>query len=319
MNEILFRAVQPEDFEGVIATMVANDRLFEGEAAEDDLRVMLRNDWDNPAFNIPTDAWVAVAPGGQIVGYELAYDFDNELAASCDGYVHPDYFGRGVGTRLLALAEKRVRAATAALPPDRRIALQAATMANDDFSHQLFADAGFAPIRHFWQMRVTHNAPPAAPVWPEGISVRQFVVGQDELATYEMMEEAFADHWGHTRRSFEEWKQSQFDRDDFDPSLWFLAYDGDELAGGALCFKRADIGWVRGLGVRRPWRQRGLGMALLQHGFGALYARDRATVGLGVDASSLTGATRLYERAGMQIFSHYIKFEKVLREGKSHQ
>jgi hypothetical protein len=37
-------------------------------------------------------------------------------------------------------------------------------------------------------------------------------------------------------------------------------------------------------------------------------------VGLGVDASSLTGADRLYRRAGMQEVKREFTFEKVLRE-----
>ncbi len=60
------------------------------------------------------------------------------------------------------------------------------------------------------------------------------------------------------------------------------------------------MGWVNLLGVRRPWRRRGVALALLQHSFREFYARDRRKVGLGVDAQSLTGATRLYEKAGMR-------------------
>ena len=52
------------------------------------------------------------------------------------------------------------------------------------------------------------------------------------------------------------------------------------------------------LGVRRPWRKRGLGLALLLHSFSAFHRRGQRRVSLGVDAGSLTGALRLYERAG---------------------
>jgi mycothiol synthase len=102
-------------------------------------------------------------------------------------------------------------------------------------------------------------------------------------------------------------------RTDFDPSLWFLAFDGDQLAGVVIGFVRgAETGWVRGLGVRRPWRGRGLGLALLQQAFAAFYGRGLRTVGLGVDAQSPTGATRLYERAGMHVTERYDTMEKIL-------
>jgi ribosomal protein S18 acetylase RimI-like enzyme len=77
-----------------------------------------------------------------------------------------------------------------------------------------------------------------------------------------------------------------------------------------------DLGFVNTLGVRRPWRRRGLGEALLQHAFGEFYRRGRKQVGLGVDASSLTGATRLYEKVGMHVAQQVDLYELELRPGK---
>jgi hypothetical protein len=39
-------------------------------------------------------------------------------------------------------------------------------------------------------------------------------------------------------------------------------------------------------------------------------------VGLGVDADSLTGATRLYEKAGMHVVRELATYEKELRAGE---
>lgn len=72
------------------------------------------------------------------------------------------------------------------------------------------------------------------------------------------------------------------------------------------------MGWIFGLGVRRPWRRRGLGLALLRHCLGALYDRGKRRVGLGVDAQSPTGATRLYEKAGMSVYRRNGIYEKDL-------
>ena len=75
------------------------------------------------------------------------------------------------------------------------------------------------------------------------------------------------------------------------------------------------MGWVDTLGVRRPWRRQGLAEALLYHSFRELRRRGRTSVGLGVDASSLTGATRLYEKAGMRAIRKFTRYEKELRPG----
>jgi hypothetical protein len=60
----------------------------------------------------------------------------------------------------------------------------------------------------------------------------------------------------------------------------------------------------------------GLGLALLQHSFVALHDRGCKRVGLGVDAGSLTGATRLYEKAGMRPVQQVTLYEKEIRPGK---
>jgi ribosomal protein S18 acetylase RimI-like enzyme len=101
----------------------------------------------------------------------------------------------------------------------------------------------------------------------------------------------------------------------FDPSLWFLAMDGDAVAGVLMGEILPDRGWVNDLAVRRPWRGRGLGEALLRHSFGEFYRRGQRTVSLGVDSQNLTGATRLYQRVGMRAERQYDICERVLQPG----
>ena len=81
-------------------------------------------------------------------------------------------------------------------------------------------------------------------------------------------------------------------------------------------FLRFLHGFVDALGVRRPWRRSGLGLALLHQCFSAFYQRKTRTVKLMVDSRNLTGATRLYERAGMRVTQLHYTYEKELRPGK---
>jgi hypothetical protein len=57
-------------------------------------------------------------------------------------------------------------------------------------------------------------------------------------------------------------------------------------------------------------------MAMLQHAFGEFYRRGKQRVGLGVDATSLTNATQLYERAGMHVARQYDTYSFEIRPGK---
>ena len=134
--------------------------------------------------------------------------------------------------------------------------------------------------------------------------------------------EAFADHWGEGRETYEDFRHHHLDAPEYDAGLWFVAWDGNELAGyvGAQENSREDPsrGYIAVLGVRRPYRRRGLGEALLLHAFGALHARGRLGVDLHVDADSLTGATGLYAKVGMTAHPRFATWEKELRPGRAY-
>jgi mycothiol synthase len=169
-----------------------------------------------------------------------------------------------------------------------------------------FLDArGYTAIRASFTMEIELEDVPPAPVAVDGIELRPYRPVEDEQRTYEAQEEAFEDHWGHNPQSIETWREFSVKQANFDPSLWFLAWDGDEVAGLSLNFPERSgdpgYGWVGTLGVRRAYRRRGIGEALLRHSFRALHDRGRRRVRLSVDAESSTGAARLYERAGMQV------------------
>ncbi len=74
-------------------------------------------------------------------------------------------------------------------------------------------------------------------------------------------------------------------------------------------------GWVSPLSVRSPWRRRGIGLALLHQTFSEFYRRGTPKVALYVDSQNLSGATRLYERAGMHVVQLHHQYEKELRPG----
>ncbi len=305
------RAPTIDDLHAVVA--LVNDCSIAEGGRPDETSQNLLSDWNTPGLALATNAWVASAPDGKIVGYEQVEVSDDDSPCELDGYVHPDCTGQGIGASLLRLAEDRARAALAIDAHKQPARLHGNIAAANVGARQLFSDAGYHVVRHFWRMEIELHAPPARPIWPAGISIRTFVPGQDERATHATIEEAFEDHWEHAPIGFDEWSRRQIQRDDFDPAFWFLANDGDEVVGTVLCYARsASMGWVRGLGVRRGWRGRGLGLALLQHAFGAFYSCGRSTIGLGVDAQSPTGATRLYQRAGMRVTEEYETYEKVL-------
>ncbi len=172
---------------------------------------------------------------------------------------------------------------------------------------------GYVVIRHSYRMRIDFAEPPADPEWPDGVSVRP-ATEADIRPAYDVYSETFVDTWEFGNDPFDEWSHWMLE-EGLDLSLWFVAEAAGEAAGIALCkpFEgEVGLGWVRVLGVRRPWRRQGLGRALLLHVFGEFHRRGFHGVGLGVDAESLTGAHRLYESAGMRVYRQSNVYEKTL-------
>jgi ribosomal protein S18 acetylase RimI-like enzyme len=172
---------------------------------------------------------------------------------------------------------------------------------------------GFELVRHSQRMQIDLSEPPPAPVWPDGLEARTFRPG-DERVVHAVQHEAFEDSWEPANAPFEEWEHWFLGSSPrFAPDLWFLALDGDEPAGVAICHPHPGdptLGWVGELGVLRPWRRRGLGRALLLQAFAAFRERGLQRAALGVDAESLTGANRLYESAGMHVAARFDIYEK---------
>ena len=274
----------------------------------------LRTEWQAPSFDLDNDAWMVFAAGGQLVGYA---EMGQRQHAKIYAFVRvlPAYAGRGIGEHLLQLAEAWGRQHMDEADPQVRVTLNSWASSRNEVAQQRLERAGYEVIRRHWRMEIDMEVAPPEPEWPEGITVRTFQSDMDR-EVFEMIDTAFQDHWGHMSGDFEEWRHWTIERESFDPTLWFLAFEGEQIAGGSLCTTFMDIGWVDTLAVLRPWRRKGLGRALLLHSFGELYRRGRHKVGLGVDSQNLTGATRLYERVGMHVARQYISYQKELRSGK---
>lgn len=215
---------------------------------------------------------------------------------------------------LLSMAESRARILMEQAQPGVQVTVTSWVSSIDQESLRCYERAGFQEVRRNWRMEIELGGQHALPTWPEGVELRPFVPERDDRAIFEMIERAFEDHWGHTPEDFEEWRHWAIEQADFEPSLYHIAWAGDQPIGAALC-NAGPIGWVNSLAVAREWRGRGVGLALLQHAFGEFSRRDLRRAGLSVDSENLTGATRLYQRAGMRKTREYLKMNKALRAG----
>ena len=312
--EFQVRHLSLDDIADLTQLLIANDIATFGESNLTEERV--RANWQSSHAHLETDSWGVFTPDEKLVA---AAEVDNQaytLFLLFAG-IHPDYNGRGIGTYLLHQMEQWIIDHMHLAPKHSRIISSPTTSDKNKAAQQLFEHEGYSIIRRFWNMEIEMHEPPVLPQWAEGITVRTFVRGQDDRAVFEMIEGSFQDHWGHIPQNFESWTQDRLNNPHHDPTLWFLAYEGSHIIGGALCSytKKPERGRVNNLGVLRPWRHKGIGMALLLHAFNEFYRRGTHIVELGVDSQNLTGAVRLYERAGMYVTRENIAYNKEMRAG----
>jgi mycothiol synthase len=317
--------LRPVVIEDVEAANALLNQYSNWQSGEDQSTVEdLRNEWLEPDFSLADNTLSAWDASGQMAAYGDFFDRGKQhFRLYCWGLVHPDHQGNGLGSVLLDWALERARKEVPQAPEGVRVSLQTGILSTNERAAALLRQYGFNHTRSYYRMRIDFDEQaPRAPVLPEGITIRAIERGEEGMAI-RCAFESFRDHYGFIEEPYEQYESRWMHRLEndtkYDPSLYFVALDGDEVAGVSLCYDHIpsdpEMGWVGTLGVRRQWRKRGLGTALLLHSFGEFHRRGKPRAGLGVDASSLTGAVKIYENAGMRSVRTYNEYSLELRPG----
>jgi mycothiol synthase len=278
----------------------------------------LRADWSAPGTDIDGNALLALTTDGQLAGFMNLHARPpfTDLSVACP--VATEFMGLGLGAALLAHAERRATAMVERTPAANEPSfLRQWTGRNSGASIELLAAHGYTPTRALLTMQMDLRETVDHPAAPEGIDIRPLIAGREERAYYEAEEEAFANHWGFQPVTFEQFQHYVLDSPKWDPTLAFLALDGDDVAGVMLMQAGTswdeDLGWFDDLAVREPWRRRGIARALMDAGFAELRSRGSARAGLEVDSENDYGAVALYESVGMREIDRVVPYEKRLR------
>jgi mycothiol synthase len=279
MSSSRLRELREEDAERVAALFAAtfgDARLLDAE----EIRSWVRNEELR-------DDWLRVLEvDGRVVGYGDIWPEEQDLQLDVAAPGHWDVF--------FDWAEREAR--------ERDIPTVRATFPHGHELEQVAERRGYSHWRSSYTMEIELADPPK-PAIPKGVDLRTYEASDAETLQAAVNESFALDPFWHTVTPAN-FREFYLRARGFDPSLWALAWDGDELAGFSLAYPErvgdASLGWIATLGVRLPWRRCGLGEALLRVSFRALWERGLRRAGLGVDAENVTGALRLYERVGMR-------------------
>lgn len=315
-----------DDFAGYYALLAAaSTEDFGGfNMTEDEVRA----DWTTPGWDLATAARGVFTADERMIGYASIWDINKlPVRPRTWVYVVPEYQGQGIEEHLLTWAEQRARLVFERVPADAKVTLMTYVKSTRAEFKRVVEAAGMSTQHSTLDMEIEFDAPPPAPQFPAGIRMMTYAehpVLEDFIAAQRI---AFRDHRGFVEEPLENvvtrWRAIIDAAHDFVPELWGMAMDGagaDAKPAGVLFGWRASEedehkAWIDIVGVLPDYRKQGLGLALLYWVFGELYARGIRKAALGVDGSSLTGATRLYERAGMHVAAEFHVYEQVLRDG----
>jgi mycothiol synthase len=310
------RAATLDDAE-VVARLRSAYQTDEGDTSVTTAEEQL-NDWAGE--NLAEDSLLVFAPDGSLAAHADVFN-RRYLQVSVYGGVHPEHMRHGLGTYVTRWGEAWIRNRMERAPADAQITIQHYINTRNEAACALIEALGYSYAHTIYVMRIEMDEPPPVPEQLEGVRLRTFVPGQDERATFEAVDEAFRDLRGRPEGDFARWLAFT-ENERQDPELWYLAEDEatGEIVGTCLArnVPGSGAGWVGGVGVKRPWRRRGLALAMLRAAFDACYRRGIAIVELSVDAGSPSNAPQLYTRAGMHPTQSISLYRKQLRPGRDY-
>ncbi len=318
------RAPTMTDVDRVVEMLNARSHKLRGTSQS--TRARVESWWQKPGFALGTDMRLVLDSAGAVAGLAfILADGEPYTHTGCSAAVHPQYEDDVLlWDWLTSWSLRRAAGLVPLAAQGLRVAVTCGVLPQDGACCAALERAGLRPVRVESHMRTDLDSPASIAQWPHGIAVRTANLDTDVDAIVSAYLEAMRDHWGFVERPRAEVLATFVSEIEsrcgpIDPSLWFLATAGAEIVGISLCIDGLPDdptgGYVYELGVRPAWRKRGIALALLHHTFAEFRRRGRTAVELDVDSESLTGALRLYERAGMRAVQQSVTYEKELRPG----
>jgi mycothiol synthase len=277
------------------------------------------------SFDPARDVLVAELAGRPVgtVRIDVVDNTDGTREFRSRGAVEPELRRRRIGRRLLGEARALMRRRAQEQPTERPLRIGMWVDEQQVGRAALARSEGYQPVRWFFEMERPglDGDLPAPPPLPEGLEVRP-ASPDDAPAIWAADHEAFLDHWGGwdtSEAGMRRWVESP----EFQPHLFLVAWDGDQIAGAVLnaiyAEENAELGlrrgWLDSVFTRRPWRGRGLARALIMRSLHLLAAQGMDTAALGVDADNPSGALGLYESCGFVVSQRGAVWQRPWEEG----
>ncbi|MCP5096432.1 MAG: GNAT family N-acetyltransferase [Chloroflexi bacterium] len=306
------------DYAHIVAVIKASKEIDDLEWAisvEDTAR-----DYKNLVNSDPYKDIIIAEVDREVVGYSRCWwdeQLDGNRTYSHFAYTKPSWRSAGIREAIMRWNEQRLRY-IATTHPDCEKALTCWVSETEIHWVSILVKAGYKGVRYGFDMvRPNLDNIPDLPL-PTGLELRP--ANMETWPTiFRAAGEAFRDHWEASEWKDEEMKRWEVDPM-FNPALWQVAWDGDEVAGGVLTFinekENEEYGRLRGytetIFTRRPYRRQGLARALIARSLQKQKELGMTESALSVDAENPNGALRLYQSMGFEETKRTTTYRKPL-------
>ncbi|MGZ4298087.1 MAG: N-acetyltransferase family protein [Solirubrobacteraceae bacterium] len=255
------------------------------------------DEWRAPDVTLREDA-ILIEIDDAIAAYAIVH------RPGAFAVVAPAFEGRGVGARLLAWVEQRESERRC----DAHRQIAASTNAR---ARELLEGAGYRQVRSYWRMARPLDRGVDAVDPPAPISLRALDPDADGPALHALDADSFGSVPDYIPVSYEMFVSEHLRAHDVAPDLSLVAQDGERIVGFLLArrWPHEATGYVDLLAVAPSHQRRGIGTALLTHGFAGFARAGLVQAQLGVASDNPRGL-RVYEAAGMGPRFRFDVFER---------
>ncbi|MGJ3238095.1 MAG: GNAT family N-acetyltransferase [Anaerolineae bacterium] len=318
MTDIIYRPATHADIDTFYA--LYRDENIESYGNFGMSKQELLAEWDFPHFDLSEHTLYAFTLSGEAIAYaELRVWRDIPVRPFIYAYVRPDYRGQGIGTHLTRWGIETAQQFIAQVPDHARVVLGAFTNLEDGC--ELLDLLGFVNTRQSYVMSMKLNGDTPETTFPQGfrvLTMAEHPVLEDFVRVYQ---ETFRDHRGAVdeplQAAVKRWQS--LINESYPPENFVLVREGERDAAVLIACDKADNDadqmFVQTLGTMPAYRKRGLATNLLYYAQALAKQKGKHSLGLSVDASSLTGAQRLYQQVGFGVDMVYHAYELEIRAG----
>jgi len=262
------------------------------------------------------EQWLVAQIHELVVGYsqiESWHEEDGVWVYFIGGWVLPEWRGKGIGSAMLHWGEAMARQLATLQHPNEKFEFAANANSTEQDATAFLLNEGYYVGFTSLEMRFDISTTLPTPSFPADIEVRPALpehYPQIISSIIECYQNAFSEN--RFRGDFDRvaYYTVELQKPKYDPRLWHIAWDGDEVAGQVFMVIEDGQAYVNQVSIRPAWRRKGLARALLIRALQDVLERGEKLIWLDTFGEYQTRAMDLYKNLGFHVVKEFQRYRK---------